>query len=80
MSGAWNSKNRESAVKADLNTAQHQANELARTKTDAEFKAKFKETYGVEFDPVQVAGYQKKSAQYKKHQLIIQLKHLSIQK
>lgn len=66
MSGAWNSKNRESAVKADLNTAQHQANELARTKTDAEFKAKFKETYGVEFDPVQVAGYQKKSAQYKK--------------
>ena len=66
MSGAWNSKNRESAVKADLNTAQHQANELARTKTDAEFKAKFKETYGVEFDPVQVAGYQKKSSQYKK--------------
>lgn len=66
MSGAWNSKNRESVVKADLNTAQHQANELARTKTDAEFKAKFKEIYGVEFDPVQVAGYQKKSAQYQK--------------
>ncbi len=66
MSGAWNSKNRESVVRADLNEAQHQANELARTKTDAEFKAKFKEIYGVEFDPVQVAGYQKKSAQYQK--------------
>ena len=66
MSGAWNSKNRESVVRADLNEAQHQANELARTKTDAEFKAKFKEIYGVEFDPVQVAGYQKKSAQYEK--------------
>lgn len=66
MSGAWSSKNRESEVKKDLNIAQHQANELARTKTDTEFKAKFKETYGVEFDPVQVAGYQKKSAQYTK--------------
>lgn len=66
MSGAWGSKNRESEVKKDLNIAQHQSNELARTKTDAEFKAKFKETYGVDFDPVQVAGFQKKSAQYTK--------------
>lgn len=66
MSGAWSSKNRESEVKKDLNLAQHQANELARSKTDAEFKAKFRKTYGVDYDPVQVAGYQKKSAQYTK--------------
>ncbi|MBR2525257.1 hypothetical protein IKE67_02200 [bacterium] len=59
MSGAWGSQNREKLVRQDIETFQNQINELKNAKTEAEFKAKFKEIYGIDYDPVQVAAYEK---------------------
>lgn len=66
VSGVWNSKNRAHVVKADIDKAEQQVKDLMSSKDMKTFNAKFKATYGVDFDPVQVAGYKKQLGQYEK--------------
>lgn len=66
VSGVWNSKNRAHVVKADIDKAEQQVKDLNSSKDMKTFNTKFKATYGVDFDPVQVAGYKKQLAQYEK--------------
>lgn len=66
VSGVWNSKNRAHVVKADIDKSEQQVKDLMSSKDMKTFNAKFKATYGVDFDPVQVAGYKKQLGQYEK--------------
>ena len=53
----WGSKNRASEVRKDLAQYRNTINELKNCKTDQEFKAKFKEKFGVEYNANAVADY-----------------------
>lgn len=66
VSGAWNSKNRETVVKQDIATAKSQVASLEGAKTQKEFETKFKDIYGVEFDAVQVEAFKKHEETYEK--------------
>ena len=66
VSGVWNSKNRAHVVKADIDKAEQQVKDLESSKDIQTFNAKFKAIYGVDFDPIQVAGYKKQLDQYEK--------------
>ncbi|MBR1943526.1 hypothetical protein IJ843_07310 [bacterium] len=66
ISGAWGSNNRASKVNEDINKYRAQNQELANCKTEAEFKTKFKQIYGVEYDPVAITAFKTKQTQYQK--------------
>ena len=60
VSVLWNSDNRAVKVEEDLKTYENQIKELqtAQSKGAAEFSAKFKEIYGVPYNPENVAAYE----------------------
>lgn len=66
VSGLWGSNNRYSKVSADVQKYQSQMNALSAAfkQGSAKFEAKFHETFGVDYDPVQVAAYKKNEATY----------------
>lgn len=57
------SDNLDEKVKADIDAYKKQIAELNSAKTPEEFKAKFKEIYGVEYDPELVKAYEKRQEQ-----------------
>lgn len=57
------SDNLDEKVKADIDTYKKQVADLNTAKTQEEFKAKFKEIYGVDYDPELVKAYQKRQEQ-----------------
>lgn len=63
LSAAWNSQNRAELVEADINKFETQLTELKNSTSEAEFNAKFKEMYGVDYNPVMVKGYEKRQEQ-----------------
>ena len=60
VSVLWNSDNRAVKVEEDLKTYENQLKELqaAQSKGAAEFSAKFKEIYGVSYNPKNIAAYE----------------------
>ncbi len=60
VSVLWNSDNRAVKVEEDLKTYENQIKELqtAQSKGAAEYSAKFKEIYGVPYNPENVAAYE----------------------
>lgn len=63
ISYMWNSKNISSKVQKDIDAYKAQISELNSTKSEAEFKTKFKEIFGVDYDPQLVKAYQKRQEQ-----------------
>lgn len=63
LSAAWNSQNRAELVEADINKFETQLTELTNSTSEAEFNTKFKEMYGVDYNPVMVKGYEKRQEQ-----------------
>ncbi len=53
----WGSKNRASEVRKDLAQYRNTINELKNCKTEQEFKTKFREKFGVEYNADAVANY-----------------------
>ena len=53
----WGSKNRASEVRKDLAQYRNTIEELKNCKTDEEFKAKFKEKFGVDYNADAIANY-----------------------
>ena len=70
VSVLWNSDNRAVKVEEDLQTYETQIKELqqAQSKGAAEFSAKFKEIYGVDYNPANIAAYEQNPTEenYKK--------------
>ena len=70
VSALWGSKNRASVIRKELASEQDRLNQLAQAaqKGDANFKAKFKQIYGVEYNQQAVEAYNKKpnAANFKK--------------
>ncbi len=70
MSVLWGSKNRASVIRKELAGEQDRLNQLAQAaqKGDTNFKAKFKQIYGVEYNQQAVEAYNKKpnAANFKK--------------
>ena len=60
------SENNADAVRADLKTCKKQYNELvaARKQGDSAYKAKFKEIFGVAYNPTNIVAYQNAEARY----------------
>lgn len=60
VSVLWNSDNRAVKVEEDLKTYENQIKELqtAQSKGAAEFSSKFKEIYGVDYNPANIAEYE----------------------
>ncbi len=60
VSVLWNSDNRAVKVEADLQAYEKQIEELqtAQSKGAAQFSAKFKEIYGVDYNPANIAAYE----------------------
>lgn len=60
VSVLWNSDNRAVKVEEDLKTYENQIKELqtAQSKGAAEFSSKFKEIYGVDYNPAKIAEYE----------------------
>ena len=56
----WNSKNRAKLVQEDLDTYKKQINDLDNSVKNDNFKNKFKEIFGVEYDNVAISQYNKK--------------------
>ena len=63
MSGLWGSENRKKFVEEDLKTFEAQVDQLRSAKTEEEFKAKFKEIFGTEFNPNMIRAYEKRQNQ-----------------
>ncbi len=63
MSGLWGSENRKKFVKEDLEAFEAQVEELRAAKTEDEFKAKFNEIFGTEFNPNMIKAYEKRQQQ-----------------
>jgi len=61
FSGLWGSKNRAKLVKADLDTFNSQVEQLKACKSEAEFKAKFKEIFKVDYNASLVLAYQNRT-------------------
>lgn len=70
VSALWGSKNRASVIRKELAGEQDRLNQLAQAaqKGDANFKTKFKQIYGVEYNKQAVEAYNKKpnAANFKK--------------
>lgn len=70
VSAFWGSKNRASVIRKELAGEQDRLNQLAQAaqKGDANFKTKFKQIYGVEYNKQAVEAYNKKpnAANFKK--------------
>jgi len=70
VSALWGSKNRASIIRKELAGEQDRLNQLAQAaqKGDANFKTKFKQIYGVEYNKQAVEAYNKKpnAANFKK--------------
>ena len=63
MSGLWGSENRKKFVEEDLKTFEAQVDQLRSAKTEEEFKTKFKEIFGTEFNPNMIRAYEKRQNQ-----------------
>ena len=63
MSQLWDSENRNELVQKDLDTFKSQIADLKNTGSEAEFKAKFKETFGIDYNPYMIKAYEKRQEQ-----------------
>lgn len=57
MGALWSSDNTKEKVKKDIQNYANQLKELKNCKTDAQFKSKFKEIYGIEYNSEAMAEY-----------------------
>ena len=63
ISVLWGSENREKLVKEDISKFESQINELANSSTQTDFETKFKEIYGIEYNPTMVKAYEQRQEQ-----------------
>lgn len=64
VSHTWASDNTLSKVRKDFGITRSQLEELKNTKTEEEFRSKFKEIFEIEYDPYAIASYKKAREQY----------------
>ncbi len=57
MGDLWNSDNTKEKVRKDIQNYTNQLKELQKCKTDAEFKAKFKQVFGIDYNGEAMAEY-----------------------